>query len=119
MASAQSNKHRSKKDSQSHTYLEKLVSKTKKFKVEDLLDLYSVYDDLVVNFVFRLLLFPYTRFSRTWLRDQARDLLAGTDRNRLILTSRYRKSTEADFEGMSTAGQNDWAFPRLAGAPRG
>lgn len=93
----------------SHTYLEKLVSQTKKFKVEDLLDLYAVYDELVVELVFRHLLFPYTRFAKTWLRDQARDLLAGTDRNRLILTSRYRKATEAEFEEMEAEQREEWA----------
>ena len=93
----------------SHTYLEKLVSQTKKFKVEDLLDLYGVYDDLVVNFAFRHLLFPYTRFAKTWVRDQARDLLAGTDRNRLILTSRRRKTAETDFDDMTASQRSDWA----------
>ena len=106
---ANSQKTGGKKTAQSHTYLEKLVSKTKKFKVEDLLDLYGVYDELVGGIVFRLLLFPYTRFSRTWLRDQARDLLAGTDRNRLILTSRFRKSTEAGFEDAKPKDREQWA----------
>jgi DNA-directed RNA polymerase specialized sigma subunit len=110
MASTNSNKTGSKKSAaHSHTYLEKLVSKTKKFKVEDLLDLYGCYDSLVSGIVFRLLLFPYTRFARTWLRDQARDLLAGTDRNRLILTSRFRKSTEAGFEEESHENRSEWA----------
>ena len=93
----------------SHTYLEKLVSKTKKFKVEDLLDLYEVYDQLVVDIAFQKLLFPYTRFARNWLRDQARDLLAGTDRNRLILTSRNRKAAEASFEGLTMKKRAAWA----------
>lgn len=85
------------------------MSTTKKFKVEDLLDLYQVYDQLVVDIVFRLLLFPYTRFARSWLRDQSRDLLAGTDRNRLILTSRARKSTEASFDGLGREDRSKWA----------
>lgn len=80
------------------TYLEGMVSRTKKFKVEDLLDIYKVYDELVTDIAFRLLLLPYTRFAKTWLRDQARDLLAGTDRNRLIMTARCRKQSEIDFE---------------------
>lgn len=110
MAPAQTKKTTpKKKPAQSHTYLEKLVSKTKKFKVDDLLDLYKVYDELVVDLVFRLLLFPYTRFARTWMRDQARDLLAGTDRNRLILTSRYRKTTEAEFEDADPDDRDQWA----------
>ena len=92
----------------SHTYLEKMVSTTKKFKVDDLLDLYKVYDQLVVNHAFRLLLFPYTRFARTWVRDQVRDLLAGTDRNRLILTSRARKSTESGYDA-APEHQGAWA----------
>jgi len=104
-----SNKSASKRSkNKSHTYLEKMVSTTKKFKVEDLLDLYKVYDQLVVNHVFRLLLFPYTRFARTWVRDQVRDLLAGTDRNRLILTSRARKSTEFGYDEATTE-QKAWA----------
>ena len=109
MPQTKSNKSASKRTkNKSHTYLEKMVSTTKKFKVEDLLDLYKVYDQLVVNHVFRLLLFPYARFARTWLRDQVRDLLAGTDRNRLILTSRARKSTETSYDG-NPEEQKEWA----------
>jgi len=109
-AKAKTSAKKKKKDvARSHTYLEKLVSQTKKFKVEDLLDLYEVYDELVVELVFRHLLFPYTRFAKTWLRDQARDLLAGTDRNRLILTSRYRKTTEAEFEDLPEGERSEWA----------
>jgi hypothetical protein len=100
---------KSKSKGKVHTYLEKLVSKTQKFKVEDLLDLYKVYDKLVIEYVFRLLLFPHARFARTWLRDQARDLLAGTDRNRLILTSRSRKSTEAQFETLNADDRKAWS----------
>ncbi len=92
-----------------HTPLEKLVSTTKKLKVPELLDLYQVYDHLVVDFVFRHLLFPYTRFARTWLRDQVRDLLAGTDRNRLILTSRARKSTEEVFKLLDAEERKAWS----------
>lgn len=109
MSPSDANKTSKKKTAHSHTYLEKLVSRTKKFKVEDLLDLYGVYDTLVSSIVFRLLLFPYARFARTWLRDQARDLLAGTDRNRLILTSRFRKSTETEFEDLPAKERNQWA----------
>lgn len=111
MAQAKSKPSFSKKNRKqsSHTYLEKLVSTTKKFKVDDLLDLYQVYDQLVIDIVFRLLLFPYTRFARSWLRDQSRDLLAGTDRNRLILTSRARKSTEATFDGLTHEERSKWA----------
>ena len=109
MPQTKTNKSSAKRSkNKSHTYLEKMVSTTKKFKVVDLLDLYQVYDQLVVNHVFRLLLFPYTRFARTWLRDQVRDLLAGTDRNRLILTSRARKSTESDYDSAVQV-QTSWA----------
>lgn len=99
----------------SHTYLEKLVSKTTKFKVEELLDLYNIYDQLVIDRAFRGLLFPYCRIARTWLRDQARDLLAGTDRNRLILTSRFRKEADAaweDKEGVYSAEWSEFSKPR-------
>jgi hypothetical protein len=103
------NKSASKRSkNKSHTYLEKMVSTTKKFKVADLLDLYKVYDQLVVDYVFRLLLFPYTRFARTWVRDQVRDLLAGTDRNRIILTSRARKSNESGYDN-APQDQRAWA----------
>jgi hypothetical protein len=100
---------RGKSRDKSQSYLEKMVSKTAKFKVEDLLDLYRIYDSLVTDVAFRLLLFPYTRFARVWLRDQVRDLLAGTDRNRLILTSRARKTTEADFANLPTDTKNRWS----------
>lgn len=100
---------KSKSKGKAHTYLEKLVSNTDKFRVDDLLDLYKVYDTLVVDHVFRLLLYPYTRFARTWIRDQVRDLLAGTDRNRLILTSRARKTTEAEFEAAPREQQKAWS----------
>lgn len=90
-----------KKKGRTSSHLEKLVSKTQKLKVDELLDLYKVYDNIVVDLVFRLLLLPYTRFARTWLRDQVRDLLAGTDRNRLIMTSRARKTAEADYDALS------------------
>lgn len=109
MSNGQANNGQKKGTARSHTYLEKLVSQTKKFKVEELLDLYEVYDQLVIEFVFRHLLFPYTRFAKTWLRDQARDLLAGTDRNRLILTSRYRKATEAAWEKKPAKARKQWA----------
>lgn len=93
----------------SPSYLEKLISKTEKFRVEDLLDLYRVYEHVVVDEVFRLLLFPYVRMSRTWLRDQARDLLAETDRNRLILTSRARKAADAAFDQMLNMEKSKWS----------
>jgi DNA-directed RNA polymerase specialized sigma subunit len=91
------------------SYLEKLISTTEKFRVEDLLNLYEVYEHVVIDEVFRLLLFPYVRMSRAWLRDQARDMLAETDRNRLILTSRARKSGEADFETMVAERKSAWS----------
>lgn len=91
------------------SYLEKLISKTEKFKVDDLLDLYHVYEHVVIDHVFRLLLFPYVRMSRTWLRDQVRDLLAETDRNRLILTSRARKAADATFDAMPSAQKGVWS----------
>lgn len=91
------------------SYLEKLISQTEKFKVEDLLDLYHVYEHVVIDHVFRLLLFPYVRMSRTWLRDQVRDLLAETDRNRLILTSRARKAADAAFETMPGLQKGTWS----------
>ncbi len=79
------------------SYLEGLVSKTDKFKVEELLDLYAVYDHLVIDHVFCKLLYPYCKVARSWVLDQARDLIAGTDRNRLILTSRARKASEEKY----------------------
>jgi DNA-directed RNA polymerase specialized sigma subunit len=91
------------------SYLERLISTTEKFRVEDLLNLYGVYEHVVIDEVFRLLLFPYVRMSRVWLRDQARDMLAETDRNRLILTSRARKSGEADFETMIADRKSAWS----------
>ena len=115
------NKPRAKKGkskNRSSTYLETLVSQTTKFKVEDLLDMYKIYDKLVVNHVFRLLLFPYARFARSWIRDQARDLLAGTDRNRLILTSRARKKHESAHSEISKNRREAWSSvvkPRHAG----
>ena len=84
---------------QHKSYLEGLVSQTNKFKVEDLLDLYRVYDTLVLDHVFCHLLYPHTRIARSWIRDQVRDLIAGTDRNRLILTSRARKASEEAYTG--------------------
>jgi DNA-directed RNA polymerase specialized sigma subunit len=93
----------------SPSYLEKLISTTEKFKVEDLLNLYSTYEHVVIDDVFRLLLFPYVRMSRVWLRDQVRDLLAETDRNRLILTSRSRKAAEADFDAQPSSKKGEWS----------
>ena len=98
-----------RKGTRSHTYLETLVSKTKKFKVDDLLELYQVYDQLVIDFSFRHLLLPYVRFARTWLTDQAREILAGTDRNRLILTSRFRKATEDAYDKEKPSKRGKWA----------
>jgi hypothetical protein len=98
-----------KSKGKSPSYLEKMISKTEKFKVDDLLNLYSVYEHVVINEVFRLLLFPYVRMSHTWLRDQARDLLAETDRNRLILTSRARKAADATFESMVQVDKGKWS----------
>lgn len=91
------------------SYLEKMISKTEKFKVEHLLDLYKCYEHVVIDHVFRLLLFPYVRMSRTWLRDQVRDLAAETDRNRLILTARARKAAEAAFEDMPASEKAKWS----------
>ncbi len=91
------------------TYLEKLVSDTKVLQVEELLELYQVYDELVIDYVFRHLLFPYSQFARAWVRDQARDILAGSDRNRIVLTSRSRKATENAFEEKTRQEQKDWA----------
>lgn len=93
-------KKNSKKKSRTNSHLETLVSQTKKLSVDELLDLYKIYDKLVIDHVFSHLLWPYTRFARTWLRDQVRDLCAGTDRNRLILTSRERKRAEAEYEAL-------------------
>lgn len=93
-----SERDRKRAKEKSSSYLEKMISKTEKFKVEDLLDLYAVYERTVIDHVFRLILFPYVRMSRTWLLDQVRDLLAETDRNRLILTSRARKKADAAHE---------------------
>jgi hypothetical protein len=90
-----------KKKQASTSYLEKMVATTEKFKVEDLLDLYRVYDQTIIDLVYQRLLFPYSRFARQWLLDQGRDVLAGTDRNRLILTSRSRKASEAAQEAMN------------------
>lgn len=87
---------------QRKSYLEGLVSKTKKFRVEDLLDLYRVYDDLIINHIFCGILYPHSRAARSWVRDQVRDLVAGTDRNRLILTSRARKASEEVYTGKDT-----------------
>jgi hypothetical protein len=105
---AASKKKKAKSKVKTATFLEGMISRTDKFKVDDLLDLYKVYDHVVVDHVFRLLLFPYTRFARTWLRDQARDLLAETDRNRLILTSRARKAAEAAFTEMEPDSKARW-----------
>jgi hypothetical protein len=91
------------------TYLEKMVSKTAKFKVPELLEVYAAYDTLVEDYVIRSLLFPYSRFARSWLRDQARELLAGTDRNRIILTSRARKANESEFDALSPESKGQWA----------
>ena len=41
MTNSKANQAKKKNAARSHTYLEKLVSQTKKFKVEELLDLYS------------------------------------------------------------------------------
>ena len=84
---------------QRKSFLEGLVSQTNKFKVEELLDLYRVYDTLVLDHVFCHLLYPHTRIAKDWIRDQVRDLVAGTDRNRLILTSRARKASEEEYTG--------------------
>ena len=87
---------------QRKSYLEGLVSRTSKFKVEELLDLYRVYDTLVLDHAFCQLLYPHCAIARTWIRDQVRDLIAGTDRNRLILTSRARKASEEAYAGKTT-----------------
>lgn len=87
---------------QRKSYLEGLVSRTNKFKVEELLDLYRVYDTLVLDHAFCQLLYPHCEIARTWIRDQVRDLIAGTDRNRLILTSRARKASEEANTGKAT-----------------
>ena len=87
-------KSTTKRKQKTHSHLETLVSNTKKLSVEDLLELYRAYDQLVMDYSFKHLLLPYTRFARTWLKDQIRDLCAGTDRNRLILTARSRRSAE-------------------------
>lgn len=101
-------KDKKKQQVRASSFLEKLVSKTKKFQIEDLLTLYSLYDQIVTDNVFRLLLLPYTRFAKDWLRDQARDLLANSDRNRLIITSRARKSAEAAYEAMPKEEAAQW-----------
>lgn len=101
-------KDKKKQQAKTSSFLERLVSKTKKFQIEDLLTLYSLYDRIVTDNVFRLLLLPYTRFARDWLRDQARDLLANSDRNRLIITSRARKAAEAAYDSMPKEESAQW-----------
>lgn len=87
-------------------YLEAHIARTDKLKIPDLLEIYSIYDALVIDYVFQHLLLPYTRFARDWLVDQARDVYAGTDRNRLIMTARSRKAREATFDAMPSQDRN-------------
>ena len=98
------------------SYLESIVSRTKKFTVPELLDLYAVYDDLIVRYVFCGLLYPHTRFGKAWFADQVRDLVAGTDRNRLILTSRARKFSEEESTVVNTSQVKPKSVAFVAGA---
>lgn len=109
VADNKTGKSAAKNVSKTSSYLEKLVSETQVLQVEELLELYKAYDELVTDYVFRHLLFPYTRFARAWLKDQARDILAGSDRNRIVLTSRFRKATEAEFEELPEEEKARWS----------
>jgi DNA-directed RNA polymerase sigma subunit (sigma70/sigma32) len=85
------------------SFLQKLISTTKVFKVEHLVDAYDTYTDLIINCAFRHVLHPYTRFGRDWLFEQNRDVLAGTDRHRLILTHQERALYGKELSTVSTA----------------
>jgi hypothetical protein len=111
-ATKRSIKKSTKKKARTSSHLETLVSHTKKLTVDELLELYRAYDSVVIDYVFSHLLLPHTRFARTWLRDQVRDLCAGTDRNRLILTARERKRAEADFESRGKTAYSDILKPK-------
>jgi DNA-directed RNA polymerase sigma subunit (sigma70/sigma32) len=70
--------------------------------------IYKNYERMLLDDVFSKYLIPFTRFGVSYLNATVREVLSGTDRNRIIFKAKERKQKEAEFNKLPRKQKEDW-----------